>query len=77
MLSDLQRQFLEDNYNTWEWFSKTGSIKSMDMITKNGLLDAARAFDQRYLADLNCGACVADLIRYVFTQYDKVRNAAH
>jgi hypothetical protein len=71
MLSNEQQQFLNDNRPHYETLVRADFLTNIGYDVKNGLLNIARVFDPGYQANLWCGPCVCDLVKYAYTQYDK------
>lgn len=46
-------------------------MTNIDYSVKAGLLEVAQVFSPGYNATLWCSPCVAELVRFVYTQYDK------
>lgn len=63
--------YLEAHRGVWTMYEKAQIIVHMDQALKEGLLRVIREeFDPGYLANLWCGSCVVDMLKYVYTQYE-------
>jgi len=66
------KQFLDELRPLHDLYVKAQYIKHFDGATRQRLLDVIREeFQPGYLADLWCSSCVADMLVFAFTQYDK------
>lgn len=64
--------FLNEHYGMWEMLDKAGIVKHIDEATKNGLLNVIRReWDAGYIINSWCADCVARMITFAYTQYDK------
>jgi len=68
--------FLEVHRGIWDTWQRAQFIQYIDESTKQGLLNVIREeFDAGYLINMWCGACVVEMIKYVYTQYDQWLDA--
>lgn len=64
--------FLDANRYHYNWLVNAQMVKHLDYATRKGLLDVIRKeFEPGYPEDLDCSNCVANMLRYVYVQYDK------
>ena len=64
--------YLEAHRGIWTMYERAKIITHMDQSVKDGLLRVIREeFDPGYLVNMWCGVCVVDMLKYVYTQYDK------
>lgn len=64
--------FLNKNRHYYEQWVRAQFLQHLDIATRQGLLDVIRAeFNPAYLSNLWCSPCVAELLVYAYTQYDK------
>lgn len=67
---------MEANRGVYDVLTKAGYLKHVDDNFKNGLLNVIRTeFNPGYMVNLWCGQCVADMVKFGWTQYDKQRTA--
>jgi hypothetical protein len=71
MLSQDQQDFLEQNRPHYDTLIKADFLTNLGYQVKEELLNTARVFAPAYQANLWCGPCVCDLVKFVYTQYDK------
>lgn len=74
MITDQQKQFMADNRPHYETLVRADFLTNIGQDVKTGLLDVARVFAPAYQANLWCGPCVCDLVKFAFVQYDKWVN---
>lgn len=74
MITDQQKQFMADNRPHYETLVRADFLTNIGQDIKSGLLDVARVFAPAYQANLWCGPCVCELVKYAYTQYDKWVN---
>lgn len=72
MLTPTQKQFLENTRPHYTTLVQAGFLQNIGQQEKDGLLEIARVFAPGYQANLWCSPCVCDLVKYVYTQYDKL-----
>lgn len=70
-LSNSQQYFLNQNRAHYDTLVKAQFLTNIDYGVKNGLMEVARVFSPGYAANLWCGPCVVELVRFVYIQYDK------
>ena len=70
-LTASQQSFLNQNRPHYETLLKAQFITNLDYSIKNGLMEAANVFQPGYKTNLWCGPCVIELVKLVYTQYDK------
>jgi hypothetical protein len=64
--------YLEVHRGIWTMYEKAQIVVHIDEATKQGLLRVIHEeFDSAYLVNLWCGACVVDMLKYVYTQYEQ------
>lgn len=67
--------FLEANRFHYDILMKAGYVKEVDHNFKETLLAVIRKeFQPGYNAVLWCGPCVADMIKFAWAQYDKLKQ---
>lgn len=66
-----QQAFMLANRPHYDTLIKADFLTNIGGDVKNGLLDVARIFAPAYMANLWCGPCVCDLVKFAYTQYDK------
>lgn len=71
MLSPEQQYFLNHNRPHYNTLLQAQFMTNLDYGVKNGLMEVARVFSPGYQANLWCGPCVMELVRFVYVQYDK------
>lgn len=71
MMTDQQKQFMADNRPHYETLIRADFLTNIGQDVKTGLLDVARVFAPAMQANLWCGPCVCDLVKFAYTQYDK------
>lgn len=71
MITEQQKQFMEDNRPHYDTLIRADFLTNIGQDVKNGLLEVARVFAPAYQANLWCGPCVCELVKYAYTQYDK------
>lgn len=70
------KKFLDDNRHHYDLLVKAQVVKHLDMATRTNLLKVIHEeFNPAYLGQLWCQSCVADMISFAYTQYDKVGGA--
>lgn len=63
---------LEKHRHHWERFKLSQAISGMGMDVKGEVLDVIKKeWSPGYSTTLWCGDCVADMLKYAYTQYDK------
>lgn len=71
-MTESDKTFIAANrhhYNTWK---QAQYIQHLDGTTRNQMLAIIRRnFSPHYMADLWCQSCVAAMIDFLYTQYDK------
>jgi hypothetical protein len=71
-MNQSSRNFLDNNRHHHTLLIRAGYMKHVDHSFKEGLLGVIRIeFQAGYNANLWCGDCVADMIKFAYTQYDK------
>lgn len=64
--------FLNANRYHYDLLVRAQYIKHLDIATRQGLLDVIRLeFSPTYMSTLWCPTCVAELLTFAYTQYDK------
>lgn len=71
-LTPEQRQFIEHNRPHYDTLIRAEFLTNMSNQVKDGLLEIAHIFSPGMAVNLWCGTCVCDLIKYVYTQVDKL-----
>lgn len=67
--------FLDANRHHYDLWQRAKIMKDLDGATRRRLLEVIRKeFNPGYLADLWCGPCVAETIRYAYVQYDQWKS---
>jgi hypothetical protein len=70
-ISDNNKQWLQANYNIWERH-RVGNFKHIDREEAKRFQSIAKEIDDdRYFSIYSCDKCIQELVRFVFTQYDK------
>jgi hypothetical protein len=71
-MKEESKSFLETNMHHWEAWRDLQIFNQLDYGVRDGFLKVIRdEFNPGYLANLWCSPCVVDMMRYVYTQYDK------
>jgi hypothetical protein len=71
MISDNNKQWIQANYNIWERH-RVGNFKYIDREEAKRFQSIAKEIDDdRYFSIYSCDKCIQELVRFVFTQYDK------
>jgi hypothetical protein len=66
------KEFLDANRQHWIAWERAQIVVQLDMHVRSELLRIAREeFNVMYNANLWCSSCVIDMLKYVYTQYDK------
>lgn len=66
------KAFLDLHRHHYDLLIRAQYVKHLDGATREGLLQVARKeFDPGYIADLWCSDCVANMLRYIYGQYDQ------
>lgn len=64
--------FLDENRGHYEVLVRAGYVKHLDIATREGLLNVIRReWDPGYLSNNWCAECVANMLKFAYTQYDK------
>ena len=64
--------FLDTHRHHYDLLIRAQYVKHLDYATRDGLWEVIRKeFDAGYPKDLDCSECVANMLKYVYTQYDK------
>lgn len=64
--------FLEAHRGIWTMYQRAQIVVHIDAATKDGLLRVIHEeFDPGYLVNMWCGACVIDMLKYVYGQYEQ------
>lgn len=64
-------KFLEENKHFWDTLKNAGYLKGISAHVKNEMLRVYREeWYPRYLTDLFCPPCIADMIRKTYSQYE-------
>jgi hypothetical protein len=71
MINQQQKDFMEANRPHYQTLIQAEFLTNIGYDVKEGLLNIARIFAPGYQANLWCGPCVCDLVKYAYTQYDK------
>lgn len=66
-----RHQFMADNRPHYNTLVKADFLTNIGQPVKQGLLDIAQIFAPAYQANLWCGPCVCDLVKFAYLQYDK------
>lgn len=79
VLSTSQQHFINQNRAHYDTLLKAQFLTNIDYGVKNGLMEVAQVFQPGYKANLWCGACVVELVKFVYTNYDKwlIENNIH
>jgi len=65
-------QFIENNRRHYDTWLSAQYVKHLDGATRNGMLAIIRRyFAGNYIADVWCQSCVANMLVYLYTQYDR------
>lgn len=65
-------RFLEQNRHHWTAWEKAQIFNQLDSSVRNGMLNIYREYwDGGYIANLWCSPCVVDLMKKLYTNYDK------
>jgi len=68
-------QFLEANKHHYETLVRAQFVQHLDNATREGMLRVIREeFAPGYQASLWCAPCIMEMIRYLYTQYEKVKD---
>ena len=71
-MSDEDIQFVEANRRHYTMWKQVQIINHLDGATRSEMLAIIhRNYAPNYIADLWCQSCVAAMIEYLYTQYDK------
>lgn len=71
-LTPEQREFIEHNRPHYDTLIRAEFLTNISQQVKDGMLDVARIFSPGMVVNLWCGSCICDLVRYVYTQVDKL-----
>lgn len=64
--------FLNNNRKHWQVWESAQIFNQLDMSVRDGMLNIYREYwDGGYLANLWCSPCVVDLMKKLYTNYDK------
>lgn len=64
--------FLEANRHYHDILIQAGIVKHLDGATKQRIFEIIREeFAPNYMVSLWCSSCVADLLKFAYTQFDK------
>lgn len=65
-------EFLEANRHHYNTLVNAGYVQHLDQATRQRMLDVIHEeFNPGYIGTLWCPPCVADMIKYVYVQYEK------
>lgn len=65
-------EFLEANRHHYNTLVNAGYVQHLDQATRQRMLDIIHEeFNPGYIGTLWCPPCVADMIKYVYVQYEK------
>lgn len=65
-------EFLEANRHHYTTLVNAGFIQHLDQSTRQRMLDIIHEeFNPGYIATLWCQSCIADMLKYLYVQYDK------
>lgn len=65
-------QFIEDNRHHYDTWVRAQYVKHLDGAARNRMLAIIRKyFAANYIADVWCQSCVANMLVYLYTQYNK------
>ena len=71
-------KFLNDHRFFSDQLKKEGTIYNIGSAEKEGFLNVIRKdIDPGYMANLYCGQCVAEMIKFIYIQYDKYLVQIH
>jgi hypothetical protein len=66
------REFLNNNRHHYDLLVNAGYMRHLDYATREGILQVIRReFDGGYLVNQACAECVANMMKFAYTQYDK------
>lgn len=66
--------FLDKHRFFFDKLEREGTINNIGFAEKEGFLNVIRKeFSPGYMVNLYCGNCIVDMIRFVYTQYDKAK----
>lgn len=66
-------KYLEDNKHFHTQLEKDSTVRNISHSEKEGFLNVIRLeFSPSYMVNLFCSSCIADMIKFVYTQYAKV-----
>ena len=72
LMKQANKEFLDANRHHWVAWENAQIVNQLDMHVRTELLRIAREeFSVMYNANLWCSPCVCDMLKYVYTQYDK------
>lgn len=70
------RQFLDVNRHHYDTLVNAGFVKQLDHATRENILRVIHEeFAPDYLGQTWCSPCIAEMITFVYKQYDKWINA--
>lgn len=65
-------QFLEANFHHWVTLRDAFYLRGLNAMERDGMLQVMREeFSPNYSTDLTCPACVADMVRLLYTLYER------
>lgn len=71
MISQDDKDFIEANRGHYNTAVNAGYIQDLGQDIKMRMVDIIkRYFAPAYLANLWCGPCIMDMVKYLYTQYD-------
>jgi len=71
MISDNSIEWLQSNINIWERH-RVGNFKHINREEAKRFQSIAKEIDQdRYFSIYSCDKCIQELVRFVFTNYEK------
>lgn len=66
------KQFLDDNRRHYDTLVQAQFVQHLDAATRDRLLQVVQEeFAPGYQANLWCGTCVADLLKFTYQRYDE------
>ena len=66
------KSFLDEHRGVYEMLIRAGEVKHLDGHTRERMRQVIHEeFAPNYLVNLWCGECIAEMIKYLYVQFDK------
>jgi hypothetical protein len=71
-ISAEDKEWLDANRSHWDLWDRAQIFNQLDSATRDGYLNMIRKYyNPGYITNMWCSPCVVDMMKYLYTQYDK------